>query len=95
MRSLLVTALLLGPALAAADPSPIRAAGAMHTDDCARARTQNKTCVIDMGKAEDITAEQPSTDEVRIDVTQFGESTSLLRLRRDFIVEILKTAEDL
>ncbi|MDB4954848.1 MAG: hypothetical protein JWO36_2417 [Myxococcales bacterium] len=95
MRSFFVIVLLCGPSLANADPTPARDASAMHTDDCARARKQNKTCVIDMGKADDIMAERPSNDEIRIDVTRFAQLTSLVRVRRDFIVEILKTAEDL
>jgi hypothetical protein len=93
MRSLLVIALLCGPSLAAADPA--RDADSMHTDDCAKARKQNKTCIIDMGKGSDITSERPSNDEIRIDIVESGRAKSLLRIRREFIAEILKTAEDL
>jgi len=97
---LLFLATLLTPALAFADPTPapqsrITDARQMHTDDCARARKQGKTCVIDMGKAEDITGNSPTAHGVSVGVIQPGKQPSLIRLRKDFIVEILKTAEDI
>jgi hypothetical protein len=102
MRILLVAALLLAPALAAADakspPPPANRTAdpaKMKTDDCARARKQNKTCVIDMGKAEDITGSAPTAGGSTVGLVRFGAAASLIRIRRDFITEILRAAEDL
>lgn len=93
MRIALVTALLLVPAIAPAnDRTPD--AQKMKTDDCARARKQNKTCVLDMG-TETLEGNVGKGDGERIDIIGFGKATSLIRIRRDFITEILKTAEDL
>jgi hypothetical protein len=93
MRFLLAAALLLVPALATADTRTPDAAK-MKTDDCARARKQNKTCVIDMG-TETLEGTVGKGDGERIDIIGFGTSASLIRIRRDFITEILKSAEDL
>jgi hypothetical protein len=102
MRTLLVATLLLAPALSSADtPTPAPPVGRtadpakMKTDDCARARKQNKTCVIDMGKAEELTGNAPTAGGSAIGIVTFGTARSLIRIRRDFITEILKTAEDL
>ena len=90
MRLLLLTMLLSAPAYA--DPAPD--AKSMHTDDCARARKQNKTCVIDMGK-ETIEAEKTVPHGTAIGILEYGKAASLIHIRRDFIVEVLRTAEDL
>jgi hypothetical protein len=96
MRFLLAAALLV-PAIAVADPTPSRTPDArqMHTDDCARARKANRTCVIDMGKSEDVVGNSPTSSGVSVGVIQPGKQPSLIRLRKEFIVEILKTTEDL
>jgi hypothetical protein len=89
----LLAALLFVPALARADhrtPDVHQ----MKTDDCARARKQNKTCVLDMG-TETIEGTGVKGDGERVDLLSFGKATSLIRIRRDFITEILKSAEDL
>jgi hypothetical protein len=67
----------------------------MHTDDCARARAQNKTCVIDMGKGDDVEGNAPGAGGIGIIAIETTKAASLIHLRRDFIVEILKSAEDL
>ena len=67
----------------------------MKTDDCARARKQNKTCVIDMGKGEEVEGGVKKPEGSGVGILQFGKAESLIRIRRDFIVEILKTAEDI
>lgn len=66
----------------------------LANDDCAKARAANKTCVIDMGN-EKIDGEVPKNDDLKIDVIKFTGTNSLIHLRRDFIPEIIKTAEDL
>jgi hypothetical protein len=91
--SFLLAALLFVPALAHADTRTpdVRQ---MKTDDCARARKQNKTCVLDMG-TETIEGAGVKGDGERVDIVSFGKATSLIRIRRDFITEILRSAEDL
>ncbi len=91
MRILLAT-LLLAPTMALASPTPD--ANQMKTDDCARARKQNKTCVIDMGK-EEVEGGVPTAHGTAVAVIQPTKQPSLIKLRKDFIVEILKSAEDL
>jgi hypothetical protein len=93
MRFLLAATLLVVPALATADTRTPDAAQ-MKTDDCARARKQNKTCVIDMG-TETLEGTTGKGEGERIDIIGFGKAESLVRIRRDFITEILKSAEDL
>jgi hypothetical protein len=66
----------------------------MATDDCARARAANKTCVIDMGN-EKIEGETPTNSGMKVDVIKFITASSLIHIRKDFIPEIIKTAEDL
>lgn len=104
MRLFLVAALLLGPALASADDTASSPAGTasrapdvaqMRTDDCARARKAGKLCVINMGEGESIEASTPTAGGAAIGIVQFGKAASLVRVRKDFIAEILKSAEDI
>jgi hypothetical protein len=66
----------------------------MAADDCARARKANKTCVLTID-SEIIDGDKPVSTESQISVTTFMSHASLITIRRDFIPEILKTAEDL
>jgi hypothetical protein len=91
MRTLVILATLLAPALASAAPG--KTAEQKHADDCAAARKANKTCVLDMGK-EDLTADKPVGDGIGVGVITTGKEPSLIHIRRDFIVEIIKSAED-
>lgn len=93
MRNLLVTVVLAAiPITAAADaPSSVEK---MTTDDCARARKLNKTCVIAI-ESEDVEGGVPRSGEITIVGVDWGTAGSLIRLRKDFIPEILRTAEDL
>ncbi len=89
---LLIAAALFTSSLAYADRTPdVRQ---MHTDDCAAARKSNKTCVLDMGK-DDVVGNAPTASGSSVAIIPTTKQPSLIRLRRDFIVEILKTAEDL
>jgi hypothetical protein len=90
MRILL--SLLLLPAIAAAEPS--KTAEQKHSDDCAAARKANKTCVLDMGK-EELTGDKPVGTGVAVGVIKIEKEPSLIHLRTDFIVEIIRSAEDL
>jgi len=84
-------ALLLFVATAHADSGDAKK---LAEGDCARARAQNKTCVLDMGD-ETIEGEPPVSSGTKVDVLTFIQASSLIHIRRDFIPEIIKTAEDL
>jgi len=98
MRTLFLSAaLLLTTATAFADgnkPSSPADATKMHNDDCARARKMNKTCVLDM-KGEEVEGEKGSPGGTAIGIISFTKAESLIRIRRDFITEIIKSAEDI
>jgi hypothetical protein len=102
MRCFLALSIVFATTAARAD-APVKQAAPtaapdvkkMHTDDCARARAQNKTCVIDMGKGDDVEGNSPTAGGIGIVVIETTKASSLIHIRRDFIVEILKSAEDL
>ena len=95
----LLLGLMLVPSVAAAEPNN----GATHsaptveqtaTDDCAKARKAGKACVLDVG-AEDVGGTAPTANGTSISVIIPPPNGSLIRLRRDFVLEILKSAEDM
>jgi len=65
----------------------------MHADDCARARALHKTCVLDI-KGDDIEGGVDHPGGSVFSAREWVSAGSLIHLRRDFIVEILKSAED-
>lgn len=92
MRILLAALIALVPVAAFADtPADVKK---MATDDCARARTAGKTCVINI-EGIDVEGRGVGGSGERITIPDFSKAGSLIRLRRDFIQEILKSAEDL
>ncbi len=92
MRILLAALIALVPVAAFADaPSDVKK---MTTDDCARARTSGKTCVINI-EGIDLEGRGVGGSGERLSAPEFARANSLIRLRRDFIPEILKSAEDL
>jgi hypothetical protein len=99
MRSVATAALLISlivsavPGSVLADPRPT-GASRMVTDDCALARRANKTCVLDV-PAEDVDGKVPTVDDLAVRILTFGKAGSLIRVRRDFIPEIVKAADDL
>lgn len=90
-----ILAILLFPLTVRAEPEKAPDAAKMHTDDCAQARKQHKTCIIDMGKGEEVDGSGVSPKGIAVDVLSTMEHASLVHVRRDFIIEILRTAEDL
>ena len=90
MRSLLVLVMLTAPALA----EPRKSAEAMHTDDCAKARKAGKTCVLTI-ENEQVQGGTPSGTGVSVGVIETGKQPSLIRIRHEFITEIIRSAEDL
>ncbi|HEY3807360.1 MAG TPA: hypothetical protein VGL61_32385 [Kofleriaceae bacterium] len=91
MRTL-IAALLLVSLPAIADPIPT--AKQMHSDDCAKARAANRQCVIDMNGI-DVNGSRPDANGIVTTVIGFTQKSSLVHIRRDFIEQILKTAQDL
>ncbi|MEO8845415.1 MAG: hypothetical protein ABI591_14340 [Kofleriaceae bacterium] len=94
----LVLASLLVSAAAFADPAPAQPEGKLEVglhDDCARARAQHKDCIINITGGEEIDGNHPVATDAMLDFLKWTKSQSLIHLRRDFIPEIVKTAEDL
>lgn len=97
MRNLIVSIVLASiPLTAVADTTPTAptAGDRLVNDDCAKARKQNKTCVITI-EDETIEGGRPSHDGNPITTIDWGKAGSLISLRRDFIAEIIKSAADL
>ncbi|MBL0215619.1 MAG: hypothetical protein IPQ07_17265 [Myxococcales bacterium] len=96
MRTLLASALLTAALAAPALAQPAKAADVttMASDDCAKARKAGKTCVLTI-EDEDITGTTPTYGDTNTAIVGFGDHDSLIKLRRDFIPEILRTAEDI
>jgi hypothetical protein len=90
MRYILLAALLV-PSIAFADTAPD--VSKMKSDDCARARKANKTCVLDMG-GENLEGEKVTATGSALNARQFATLGSLIHIRKDFITEILKSAEN-
>ena len=98
MRTILSLALLLAPAIALADevsaPTPSPTVSKMADSDCSRARKLGKTCVLTI-ESEDINGQGVTNDGEKITAISWAKMTSLIEIRRDFIPEIVKSAEDL
>jgi hypothetical protein len=84
-----LVALAASPAVAQKEDSNDLAA-----QDCARARKAGKTCVLTFGK-EDIVGGVPSGEGEGIDVRDITTFSSLIRIRTEFIAEIIRAAEDI
>ena len=66
----------------------------MATDDCAKARAAGKTCVISI-EGIDVEGKTGAAGLPPIVAPGFDKQLSLIRVRKDFIREIMKTAEDI
>ncbi len=93
---ILIASLLLVSLPAVADPAKAQpqTAKQMHADDCAKARAAKRACVIDM-TGEQVDGTSPTAGGIATTVIKFPENGSLIRLRRELIEQMLKTAEDL
>jgi len=90
----LLTSLTL-TSLAAAQPSKAPDPRAMAASDCARARKAGATCVLSIDEGETLEGTAPTAGGTTITARPWVPVASLIRLRRDFITEILRSAEDL
>jgi len=92
MRLLLTCVLCVLPATAMADrTADVRT---MASDDCARARKAGKTCVLTI-EDETIEGAVMTGAGEKIEGLVIGKSASLITIRRDFVTEILRSAEDI
>jgi len=92
-----VTALAASPVLADPAPAPPepRPAGTRSEDgDCARARKAGKACQLTI-EAEQIGGDRPTPDGTDLRLRRFEPAGSMLRLRREFIDQIAKSADEL
>ena len=102
MKKLLLAALLLAPSLASAQntktpakPAPApTVTSSTSTDDCARARKAGKTCELTI-EEEQVEGTNVTPGGVGINVRQFASLNSLIHIRKDFVAEIVKAAEDI
>ncbi|MGE0546583.1 MAG: hypothetical protein AB7O24_11260 [Kofleriaceae bacterium] len=92
MRYLMLLAVLGVATPAVADH--VKSPETMSTDDCSRARKLGKTCVLEIA-AEDIEGSTPTSGDIALTARLHATAGSLIRVRREFIVEILRSAEDL
>jgi hypothetical protein len=93
MRRLLIPIFLLATTTAAFAQSK-SSANDLADQDCARARKQQKTCVLTFD-GETINKGPVVGDGTNVSVAQHEKHPSLIRLRSDFRAEIIKSAEDL
>ncbi len=75
----------------AAAPASVAAPAAVAADDCSRARTLGKTCVLTLG-AEEVQGGVMRPQGEQFAPRPFSPAGSLIRLRRDFVPEILSSA---
>jgi len=104
MRRALAAAILslALPATGLTDPAPAGPAaptaapvrGNPGDTDCARARKAGRTCELTI-EPEAVGGSRPDPDDIALRGRRFEPTGSLLRLRRDFIAEIVKAADDL
>ncbi len=95
MRILIVSLLLALPVTALAQPAKAADVQTMATDDCAKARKAGKTCVLSITDDDEIVGGVPTYGDAGMALIGFGDHGSLIKLRMDFIKEILRTAEDI
>lgn len=97
MRTILLLAMLLPASTVLADTPVTETTSGVSTmsdNDCSRARKLGRTCVLTI-EDEDITGEVATNSGEKIVAIDWGKMSSLISVRRDFIPEIVKTAEDL
>ena len=61
---------------------------------CAAAKAEGRMCQIDI-EGVTVESDRPSGDGEQIMIAQWTQHESLIRIRFDFIAEILKSADDL
>ncbi len=75
-------------------PYEARDGASIAKDDCSRARAAGRPCELTI-EGETIEGAPPASDGSRFNALGWITHASLLRIRRDFLPEIIKSAEDL
>jgi hypothetical protein len=90
------TALAAPPVLANPAPPVPGPAPAPRTEaaDCARARKAGQPCQLTI-EAEPVGGDRPAPDGMDLRLRRFEPARSMLRLRREFIDQIVKSADEL
>lgn len=83
-----------GPATGTRGRPPPASAPARGDSDCARARKAGRTCELTI-EPEDVGGARPVPDGSDLRARRFEPLGSLLRLRRDFVPEIVRATDDL
>jgi hypothetical protein len=98
MRTVVVALLLAAATPVLADPTPAAAPSdgieKMSDKDCAQARKEGRTCFLKI-EGIDVGGTRPGSTDATIGMIEFLRNHSLVKVRKDFIPEILRTAEDL
>ena len=96
MRSVVVALLIAAATPALADPTPTGdgEVDKMSDKDCAQARKEGRTCYLKI-EGIDVGGSRPGSTDATIGMIEFLRNHSLVKVRKDFIPEILRTAEDL
>jgi hypothetical protein len=95
MKQLLAAILLVlvaSPAIA--QPRGKRDPNAMAQTDCERLVAQGKKCKILKIEGETVIGDKPGGEGINVPVLNWGDHASLVRIRKHFIPEIIKSAED-
>jgi hypothetical protein len=91
----LLTALAAPPVLA--DPAPPEqrpAANRTEAGDCARARKAGRPCQLTI-EPEQVGGDRPVPDGTDLRLRRFEPAGSMLRLRREFIDQVVRSADEL
>jgi len=83
------------PTPAAGPALPGTSAKDLAARDCARARAHNRPCKLVFTTGDTINGTGATGEGTVVDVPVFGKFDSLIRIRQDFVPEIIKAAEDL
>ena len=95
MKKTILAAVLMAMVSATAWAQPgANDADTMRKSDCARATAAGKTCELKMD-AEEVNGGVPSATGTTVAVRPNTTFRSLIRIRMDFIAEILKTANEI
>ena len=93
-----LTALAAPPVLADPAPAPSAetraAARRAEASECARARKAGKPCQLTI-EPEQVGGDRPVPDGMDLRLRRFEPAGSMLRLRREFLDQIVKTADEL
>jgi hypothetical protein len=91
MRFILLLALCAGPAFA----DPVAPAKEQKADGCAKARAEHRMCEITIEDDGTIDGTVATAGGSVTSIWKWANAQSLIHIRRDFVPEIVKTAEDL